>query len=70
MQRIFQVIAWLLGRGNGRPVTQPAVRSPSDRRRTWPRALATATAFAFGYLRRAGILLIALPAFAAAIEIA
>jgi VanZ family protein len=73
MQRIFQAAAWLLA---GTIVVLSL--SPASVRPTTGVAhgfehflvfLATGMAFGFGYSRRAGLLTIALPTFAAAIEI-
>jgi VanZ family protein len=69
MQRIFQAVAYL-----PRPsLSPPAVRPVTGAAHGLGHLLiflATGTAYGFGYSRRAGLLLIALPTFAATIEIA
>jgi VanZ family protein len=74
MQRIFQAAAWLLA-----AIIVVLSLSPPSVRPTTGAAhglehflifLATGLAFGFGCSRRAGLLTIALPSFAAAIEVA
>lgn len=61
-------------RDHRRPVAQPTIRRPTTGAahglEHFLIFLATGLAFGFGYSRRAGLLTIALPSFAAAIEVA
>ena len=71
MQRIFQAAAWLLAA----TIVVLFLGPPFVRPVTWPLEhllifLATGVALGFGYLYRFGLLTIALPTFAAAIEVA
>jgi VanZ family protein len=74
MQRIFQAAAWLLaGTIVVLSLIPPSVRpiiGAAHGLEHFSIFLATGMAFGFGYSRRAGLLTIALPTFAAAIELA
>jgi VanZ family protein len=74
MQRIFQAAAWLLAAAIVvLSLSPPAVRPVTGAAHGLEHLLiflATGMAFGFGYSRRAGTLMVALPIFAAAIEVA
>jgi hypothetical protein len=74
MQRIFQAVAWLLAGtivvlSLGPPSVRPVTGAAHDLEHLLI-FLATGVAFGFGYPHRFGLLTIALPTFAAAIEVA
>jgi VanZ family protein len=74
MQKIFQVAAWLLAGtivilSLGHPSVRPATGAAHNLEHLLI-FLATAMGFGFGYPNRFGLLTIALPTFAAAIEVA
>jgi VanZ family protein len=74
MQKIFQATAWVLaGTIVLLSLSPPSVRPTTGAAHDLEHLLiflATGTAFGFGYPRRLGLLTVALPAFAAAIEVA
>jgi VanZ family protein len=74
MQRISQAVAWLLaGAIVVLSLSPPSVRPTTGAAHGLEHFLiflATGLAFGFGYARRAGLLMFALPTFAAAIEVA
>jgi hypothetical protein len=74
MQRIFQAAAWLLaGTIVVLSLSLPSVRPTTGAAHDLEHLLiflATGMAFGFGYPRRAGLLMVALPTFTAAIEVA
>ncbi|SRR6059036_3265996 len=73
-QKIFQAVAWLLaGTIAVLSLSPPSIRPITGAAHGLEHFLiflATGMAFGFGYSRRAGLLTIALPTFAAAIEVA
>jgi VanZ family protein len=74
MQRIFQAAAWLLAGAivvlSLSPASVRPVTGAAHALEHFLIFLATGMAFGFGYSHRAGLLMIVLPTFAGAIEIA
>jgi VanZ family protein len=74
MQKIFQIVAWLLAAAIVvLSLSPPSVRPTIGAAHSLEHFLiflVTGLAFGFGYSRQAGLLTIALPAFAAVIEVA